>query len=81
MIPSMNTSRIVSDPEVLMGKPVIEGTRISVELVLEKLAAGETVEQLLGEHPRLTEAGIRDALQFASQALKADVVYPVGKVA
>lgn len=77
----MNETLIVSDPTVLMGKPVIAGTRISVELVLEKLAAGESMEQLLGEHPRLTEAGVRAALQFASQALKADVVYPVGKVA
>ena len=45
---------IVSDPAILMGKPVVSGTRISVELILEKLAAGETVEQILEAHPRLT---------------------------
>ena len=61
----------------MMGKPVIAGTRITVELVLEKLAAGESVDQILSEHPRLTEAGIRAAIAFAVEALRADVVYPV----
>jgi uncharacterized protein (DUF433 family) len=68
---------IVSDPAVMMGKPVIAGTRITVECILEKLAAGETVEQLLDSHPRLTPEGIRAALDFAARALRADVVYPV----
>jgi len=45
---------VVSNPKVMMGKPVIAGTRIPVELILEKLAAGETVEQVLQAHPRLT---------------------------
>ena len=48
----------------MMGKPVIAGTRITVELILEKLAAGETVEQLLEAHPRLTKEGIQAAHQF-----------------
>lgn len=64
-------------PDIMMGKPVIAGTRITVELVLEKLAAGETMEQLLQAHPKLTREGIRAALAFAAQALKADVVYPL----
>ncbi|MCW3129793.1 MAG: DUF433 domain-containing protein [Methanophagales archaeon] len=46
------------DPEVMMGKPVIAGTRVTVELILEKLAAGETVEQSIDEHPRLAKEGI-----------------------
>jgi hypothetical protein len=45
---------VVSNPQVMMEKPVIAGTRIPVELILEKLAAGETVEQVLQAHPRLT---------------------------
>ena len=65
---------IVSDPKVMMGKPVVAGKRITVELILDKLAAGETVAQILASHPRLTEESIRAALAFASQALKADVV-------
>lgn len=61
--------KIVSDPAVMMGKPVIAGTRITVQLILEKLASGETVEQLLESHPRLTESAIRAALRYAAQAL------------
>lgn len=63
----------------MMGKPVVAGTRITVELILEKLAAGETPEQLLEAHPRLTRDAILAALQFASLALRADVVYPTPK--
>ena len=70
----MPQSLISSDPKVMMGKPVIAGTRITVELVLEKLAAGETIEQILSEHPRLTAEGIRAAIAFAAEALRADVV-------
>ena len=65
----------------MMGKPVIVGTRITIELVLEKLAAGETVEQILDAHPRLTREAIRAALAFAAEALQADVVYPIAEVA
>lgn len=72
----MKATLIQSDPEIMMGKPVIAGTRITVELILEKLAAGETIEQLLEAHPRLTQQAILAALAFAAQALKADVVYP-----
>ncbi len=72
---------IVSDPKVMMGKPVIAGTRITVELILEKLAAGETVEQIIDAHPRLTREAIRAALAFAADALRADVVYPIGEAA
>jgi len=68
---------IVSDPKVMMGKPVIAGTRITVELILEKLAAGETIDQILEAHPRLTREAILAALAFARDALRADVVYPL----
>jgi len=67
---------IVSHPAVMMGKPVIAGTRITVEAILEELAAGETFEEILAAHPRLTREAIRAALAFAADALKADVVYP-----
>lgn len=72
---------IQSNPSVMMGKPVIAGTRITVEHILEKLAAGETVEQILDAHPRLTKDAIQAALDFAAKALKADVVYPVAESA
>ncbi len=74
----MRSDLIRSDPSVMMGKPVVSGTRITVELILEKLAAGETVEQIIEAHPRLTVEAIRAALAFAAEALRADVVYPTG---
>ena len=77
----MATARVISDPAIMMGKPIIAGTRITVELILEKLGAGETAEQVLSEHPHLPEDGIRAALSFAAEALKADVVYPAEKIA
>lgn len=73
----MSEPLIVSDPAVLMGKPVVAGTRLTVELILDKLAAGESVEQLLEAHPRLTRPAILAAINFAAQALRADVVYPL----
>lgn len=76
---SMSQALITSDPKIMMGKPVVRGTRITVELILEKLAAGESIDQILSAHPRLTSEGIRAALGFAAQALRADVVYPLEK--
>ena len=73
----MSEELIQCDPRIMMGKPVVAGTRITVELILEKLAAGETVEQILDAHPRLTRQAVLAALQFAADALKADIVYPV----
>ncbi len=52
---------ITADPKVMMGKPVVAGTRITVELILEKLAAGESMEQILSAHPKLTPEAIRVA--------------------
>lgn len=68
---------IESDPKVMMGKPVIRGTRITVESILDRLAAGETVEQILEAQPRLTREAIQAALAFAADVLRADVVYPL----
>ncbi len=68
---------IECNPAIAMGKPVVAGTRFTVELILEKLAAGETHEQLLAAHPYLSGPAIAAVLNFAAQALRADVVYPV----
>lgn len=73
----MANNYIQSDPSVMMGKPVIAGTRITVESILEKLAAEETIDQILAAHPRLTREAVLAALDFAAQAIRADVVYPV----
>jgi uncharacterized protein (DUF433 family) len=76
----MEKNIIVSNPAVMMGKPVIAGTRIPVELIIEKLAAGETTQQILEAHPRLTEEAIRAALAFAAEVLRSDVVYPISEI-
>lgn len=69
--------RIEVNPKVMFGKPVIKGTRITVELILEELSAGKSVEDLLRAHPRLTLDGVLAALAFAADALKGEKVYRV----
>ena len=75
----MNKPIITSDPNIMLGKPVIAGTRITVELVLRKLGGGESIDQLLESHPRLTREAILAALEFAADALGAETVVPVAK--
>jgi uncharacterized protein (DUF433 family) len=75
----MTQQIIVSNPKIMMGQPVISGTRITVDLILEKLSAGESFDQLLQAHPRLTREGIQAALNFAREALRADVIYPISE--
>jgi len=72
---------IESDPKIMMGKPVIKGTRITVELVLEKIASGESFEQVIEAHPRLTQESIRAAIAFAAENLRADIIYPTSAAA
>lgn len=75
----MTQQHIVSDPKIMMGQPVVSGTRITVDLILEKISSGESFEQVLAAHPRLTREGIQAALNFAREALRADVVYPIAE--
>ena len=75
----MLTQGISSDPAVMMGKPVVGNTRITVESILEELGAGETIEQLLEAHPRLTREGVLAAVRFGAEVLRADVAYPLSK--
>lgn len=59
----MPASHIVSDPNIMMGKPVVAGTRITVELILEELAAGTSAEELIVGHPALTPEAISAAVR------------------
>jgi uncharacterized protein (DUF433 family) len=65
----------------MMGKPVVAGTRITVEHILERLAAGESIDQLLEAHPRLTRDGIYAALDYAARVLRFETVYPISEKA
>jgi uncharacterized protein (DUF433 family) len=69
--------RISLDPEVLCGKPVIKGTRISVELVLESLGNGWSIADLLESYPHITEEDIRACLSYAGNLLGTERIYPV----
>ena len=60
-------NHIEINPKIMMGKPVIKGTRITVELLLEKLSSGETEEDILLAHPHITKQNIKAALAFASR--------------
>ncbi len=57
---------IISDSKILTGKPVIKGTRISVELILDKLAVGETPEQILASHPHISLASVKACIAYAA---------------
>lgn len=72
---------IVSNPKIMLGKPLIRGTRITVEIILERLAAGQTEEDILRAYPHITKEGVRAALAFAAEALQASVIYPLERVA
>jgi uncharacterized protein (DUF433 family) len=66
-----DSSSIITDPGVLAGKPVIAGTRISVQLILEKLRDGWTIDDLLDDYPQLTREQIGAALDYAAEAMSA----------
>ena len=68
------SDHIEVNPKILMGKPVIKGTRISVEQILEKLSAGETENEILRAHPHITTEDIKAALAFAAQSLKGEPI-------
>jgi uncharacterized protein (DUF433 family) len=65
----MMQDRIVSDPDIMIGKPVIRGTRITVELILRKLGHGQTAEELIENYPAITRDDILAAQAFAASAL------------
>lgn len=67
--------RITIDPTVLVGKPIIKGTRISVEFVIDLLGRGWTVEQVLQEYDHLTREDVQACLAYASEVLKSEKVY------
>jgi uncharacterized protein (DUF433 family) len=67
--------RIVVDPKILVGKPVIKDTRIAVELVIDLLARGYTYDQIIQQYDHITIADIQACLAYASEALRSERVY------
>jgi uncharacterized protein (DUF433 family) len=70
-------SRITVDPEILAGKPVVKGTRIAVEHIVELLANGWTIEEVLENYPQLKREDVLAALKYAAEVLKEERVYPL----
>jgi uncharacterized protein (DUF433 family) len=67
--------RITVDPKIMLGKPVIKGTRLTVEIVIEKLAYGETAEDLRKDYPFLSEEDILAALLYAAKRVALEEIY------
>lgn len=69
--------RIVIDPKILVGKPIVKGTRISVDFILNLLAQGWDVETIIKNYPQLKEEDIRAALEYSSHALQLETIEPL----
>ena len=69
--------RIIIDPEILAGKPVIKGTRIAVELIIDLMANGWNYEKIFENYPQLKKEDVIAALRYAAETLKAEKVYPL----
>lgn len=67
--------RITVDPKIMIGKPVIKGTRLTVEIIVEKIAYGETIEELRIDYPFITEDDIKAALLYAAKCVAHEEVY------
>jgi uncharacterized protein (DUF433 family) len=70
-------NRITIDPNILVGKPIIKGTRLAVEFILELLANGWTIENILKNYPQLKREDVIAALKYATEVLKEEKVYPL----
>jgi len=70
-------NRIEVNPKIMVGKPVIRGTRITVELVLKMLSQGVSIGEILEEHPHLNQEDIQACLAYAAQALEVEEILPL----
>ncbi len=70
-------NRITVDPAIMVGKPIIKGTRITVELILRLLAEGMTENEILENYPHLRTEDIRAALEYAFEAVEREKVFPL----
>jgi uncharacterized protein (DUF433 family) len=69
--------RIVVDPEILVGKPTVKGTRLAVEFIIDLLSQGWSEGDILGNYPGLTHEDILACLAYASERLRAEKIYPI----
>jgi len=69
--------RIILNPKIMVGKPIIKGTRLSVDFLLDLLAQGWTNEQIIRNYPQLKKEDIRAALEYSAHSLKLETLYPL----
>jgi len=72
--------RIIIDPEILVGKPVVKGTRLAVEFIIDLLAQGWSEDEILRNYPGLSQDDIRACLGYASEILRAEKIYPLDTI-
>ena len=70
-------NRIILDPDILCGKPIVRGTRLAVEFIVDRVADGWSLQQILDQYPGLSEEDVRECLRYAGQTLKSERVYPI----
>ncbi len=68
---------IVTNPEILYGKPILKNTRIPVDLILERLSQGETIQQLIDAYPNISEEYVYACLSYATSLLRNETVYSI----
>ena len=74
----MNTQQYIEiNPKIMMGKPVIRGTRITVEQILELLSASDSIDEVLEAYPHITKDQVHAALAFAAQSMRGDEIYGI----
>lgn len=71
--------RIVVNPKVMVGKPVIKGTRVPVYEIVERVAQGQTFEEILEDFPRITKEDVKAALMYAGKLVEGEEIFPVIK--
>ena len=76
-MPDQDDDHIIIDPKILVGKPIIRGTRIAVEFVIDLLAEGWSRDQILSNYPHLTAQDITACLRYAGSIMKRERVYPI----
>lgn len=69
--------RIIVDPDILVGKPVVKGTRLAVEFIIDLMAQGWSEAEILRNYPGLIQADVQACLSYASAVLQAEKVYPI----
>lgn len=68
---------IISDPKILIGKPIIKGTRISVELILELFSLGWTEEQILNSYPSLSHKSLKAVFAYSKECIQQELYFPI----